>query len=218
MPDKTKEFRRACNIRYLPASQRLMGYGPGGKNLVGSIGYFIPGEPEVWDQAALEGGERELIFDSPRLSGGGHLLDLGTHTGGSAILMAQGLIHNKLKGHVWTVDNFDDEKRGIAEDRMVEAGVESLITIYQMKSRHAAPKFCGRGIQPFNFIFIDACHDYHAVRDDWRDYHKMVAEGGMVAFHDTNDTNIVRVIEQEVDQKKWELILWINRIKVFRKR
>lgn len=37
---------------------------------------------------------------------------------------------------------------------------------------------------PYDLIFIDGAHEYDAVRDDWLNYSSMVAEGGLVAFHD----------------------------------
>ncbi len=37
---------------------------------------------------------------------------------------------------------------------------------------------------PYDFVFIDADHSYEGVRADWENYSPMVADGGMVAFHD----------------------------------
>jgi predicted O-methyltransferase YrrM len=36
----------------------------------------------------------------------------------------------------------------------------------------------------YDFLFIDADHSYQSVRADWENYGPMVAEGGLVAFHD----------------------------------
>jgi hypothetical protein len=216
MPDRSKRETRYKSIRYRPAGQKVSHYGAGRMGEIGSIGYYLSGNPSVWENACLESGERELIFDAPRLSGGGHLLDLGTFKGGSAILMAQGLIHNKLRGHVWTVDNFGPKAKELAEGNMVEAGVNSLITLYHMSTKRAMQKFCARGIQPFTFVFIDASHHYDNVKSDWEYASKMITEDGLIAFHDTNDASTQRVIE-EIDRKKWDCILWINRIQVFKK-
>ncbi len=37
---------------------------------------------------------------------------------------------------------------------------------------------------PFDFLFIDAGHDYADVEADYRDYGPMVRPGGIIAFHD----------------------------------
>ena len=57
---------------------------------VGKLEYDIGGI-EVWRKAMLEFGEEELIFDIPRLVGGGYMINLGDADGGSAILLAEGL-------------------------------------------------------------------------------------------------------------------------------
>lgn len=37
---------------------------------------------------------------------------------------------------------------------------------------------------PFDFLFIDAGHDYFDVRTDYKDYAQMIVSGGVIAFHD----------------------------------
>lgn len=37
---------------------------------------------------------------------------------------------------------------------------------------------------PYDFILIDADHTYESARRDWENYGPMVAEGGVVCFHD----------------------------------
>lgn len=37
---------------------------------------------------------------------------------------------------------------------------------------------------PYDLLFIDGDHSYASVRADWDNYGPMVAEGGVVAFHD----------------------------------
>lgn len=43
--------------------------------------------------------------------------------------------------------------------------------------------------QLFDFVFIDGCHDYHAVKHDYETYSQMVWPGGIVALHDVSVTD-----------------------------
>jgi predicted O-methyltransferase YrrM len=38
--------------------------------------------------------------------------------------------------------------------------------------------------RPYDFVFLDADHHDHAVRQDWRHFSAMAAPGAVVAFHD----------------------------------
>jgi hypothetical protein len=42
-----------------------------------------------------------------------------------------------------------------------------------------------KGVEKFDFIFIDGWHSINQVLDDWK-YTEFLADGGIVGFHDTN--------------------------------
>jgi len=44
-----------------------------------------------------------------------------------------------------------------------------------------------------DFLFIDGDHSYEGVKQDWNDYRGLVRPGGLVAFHDINDSEWMRV-------------------------
>jgi predicted O-methyltransferase YrrM len=41
-----------------------------------------------------------------------------------------------------------------------------------------------RKLGPYDLVFVDADHAYHAVKTDWENYSTMLAPGGAFAFHD----------------------------------
>jgi cephalosporin hydroxylase len=43
-----------------------------------------------------------------------------------------------------------------------------------------------------DFLFLDGDHSYEGVRADWEDYRGFVRPGGLVAFHDINDSEFHR--------------------------
>jgi len=190
-------------------------YHPGvyGKGPVGQIGYPLEGNPSIYRLASLEGGEEEFIYDAPRLVGGGNLLNLGDLKGGSAILLAQGLRDRNLEGHVTTVDCYLPHKRRASKRNMEKAQVYEYITIMR-NSTQAAAEILQKAEARFNFVFIDAGHEYEDVKNDWENFTPMLNSGGMVAFHDTNSEPIARVIK-EIDLDIWTQNFWVNRIKAF---
>ncbi len=163
----------------------------------------------------LEFGEPELIYDMPRIVMGGNLLNLGCCRGGSAILLARGLHDSKYSGRVWTVDIYPRRDLRIASKNIHDSGVEHLIT----QCRGTTESWTARlaKVAPFNFIFIDADHSYDGVKSDWKNYSPMLSGDGLIAFHDTNAEPVDKVIREEVEGRGWKQIIWVNRIKVYRR-
>lgn len=182
---------------------------------VGQLGYYLPGDPEIWGHAGLEFGEEEFIYDAPRLVGGGALLNLGDLSGGSAILLAQGLRDRKLDGGVFTVDNYSAEMAKISRQNMEKAGVGDWITLVNLSTYDAHHYFLKANPNLlFDFIFIDAGHSYEDVKADWERFSPMLKEKGIISFHDTNQIDTNKVVE-EISEDEWTMVFWVNRIKAF---
>lgn len=66
-------------------------------------------------------------------------------------------------------------------------------------------KFKELGVEKFDFIFIDGWHSINQVLKDW-EYTNLLADGGIVGFHDTSchpgSYNFIR----SLDKNKWEVI------------
>lgn len=60
------------------------------------------------------------------------------------------------------------------------------VTVHAIVGNSHHPKTVEQAAEhaPFDFIFIDADHEYEAVRADWLAYRPLAAPGGIVAFHD----------------------------------
>jgi len=186
---------------------------------VGQIGWRLSGAGKgdpipLWERAALAAGEKEIIRDIPRITGGGDLINIGDLNGGSAILLAQGLKHHGLSGHVYTIDCYGEETKSQACANRIESETDSLITLLNTTSDEAVKQL---DHHLFNFVFIDGDHTYEGVLADWINYSPLITKHGAVAFHDTNQDYTDRVIKEVVTQD-WKLEYWVNRIKVFRRR
>lgn len=165
--------------------------------------------------AMLEFGEQEFIKDAPRLVNGGRMANLGCAQGGSAILLGIGLKHSGLDGTIHTVDIYEKNSYDRNRDRFEEWQVGDYIYQYKMTTIEAAKLFEDKGYR-FNFVFIDAAHDYESVKKDFINYLALMNPGGLIAFHDTNQNDINEVITQFVDTNpglKWRY--WVNRVKCY---
>jgi hypothetical protein len=61
------------------------------------------------------------------------------------------------------------------------------------------------GVEKFDFIFIDGWHSINQVLDDW-EYTNLLAEGGIVGFHDTSCHPGPYYFINSLDKTKWEVI------------
>jgi predicted O-methyltransferase YrrM len=163
--------------------------------------------------AALEYGEKELLYDIPRMVGiNGVYCNLGELYGGSSILMALGILDQKLQAEVWTVD-IDEKCLARAKKNYYRFGVENVIAQFHGSSGDCAKDFKDNR---FNFVFIDADHSFKYTKNDIINYLPLVVPGGYIGLHDTNQDDVDRAIK-EIGLDKLELVEWVNRIKVFKK-
>lgn len=164
--------------------------------------------------AALEYGEKEIMYEVPRLVGKpGIYCNLGELYGGSSILMALSIKNMGLDAKVYTVD-MDKDCLAQAKNNYIRHGVEDLIVQHEGTTDAWSGMFKNRNEQ-FQFVFIDADHSFKNTYNDILNYRPLVVSGGLLGFHDTNQDGVNEAIEKaKVD---WELVEWVNRIKLFRK-
>lgn len=165
--------------------------------------------------AALEYGEKEIMYTVPTLIGKpGIYCNLGELYGGSSILMALAIKNSGLDAKVYTVDCdrgcLDQAKRNYERH-----GVQDIITQFEGTTDAWSGMFKNKG-EKFQFVFIDADHSFKNTYNDILNYSQLLVSGGLLGFHDTNQDGVDEAIRQaNIDD--WELVEWVNRIKLFRK-
>lgn len=171
--------------------------------------------------AMLEFGEAELMYDIPRIIGGGHIANLGHAHGGSAILMAMCLREHALEGHIHSVDTFkgngNDPTHSSAMKIIDQFNVTDQIVLHRGSTDDWAENLGG---EEFDFLFIDADHSYRGVLRDLHNWAPLVKPNGLVGFHDTNQDFSNKVLEEEIlDSPYWAECeeLHVNRIRIFEK-
>lgn len=165
----------------------------------------------------LDEDEPHVVYDIPRMAGGGVYVNLGHARGGSAILMAKSLREHGLPGHVFSVDMLKESySREVLEQYLTRQGVRDRVTIVRGTTKSALPEVEKHA--PFSGLFIDADHSYEGVQWDFVNYGRHVKRHGIIAFHDTNQEFTHRVLRELVfDDPRWERVAWIQRIMVFRR-
>jgi len=172
--------------------------------------------------AMMEYGECELIYDLPRLVGGGNIANLGHASGGSASLFSWGLQDRWLSGHVFSVDTFKGDGSGYTEalHDLKVMGLQGGITLLKGTTDHWGESHKAARTQ-FSIVFIDADHSYEGVKNDFELWSPRVRPNGLVAFHDTNQEFSNKVLREKlIDNPCWEekTDLHINRIRVFERK
>ena len=165
--------------------------------------------------AALEYGEKEILYAVPKLiNNPGIYCNLGELFGGSSILMALSIKDSGLDAKVYTVDC---DKDGLARARRnyERHGVTDLITQFEGTTDAWSGMFKNRD-ERFEFVFIDADHSFNNTYNDIMNYRELLLPQGILGFHDTNQDGVNNAIIK-AGIHNWELIEWVNRIKLFRK-
>ncbi len=149
---------------------------------------------------SLEEGQR-LAYMASRVPRHLAIIEIGSHKGKSTCFLAAGSRAGN-GARVYAVDLWDLAdfiKPSVLEDFRAQvngAGLEHLITPVRGDSLEVAARWKHRA----GLLFIDGCHEYEAVRADYRAWGHLVEPGGYVAFHDYHEQfpGVVRVVDEIV--------------------
>lgn len=173
-----------------------------------------------------------LLFISTFCGVRGDIIEVGSWLGLSTINLAKGCLATQ-NGKVYAVDTFvgNPKKTHLYRAPLREgetihgrflkniraARLEGYVVPCKMTSREARKKLANVKAR---IIFIDACHEYEAVKNDillWKD---LLLEGGFLVLHDfvRGAEGCARAIHEEViSSKKFKCILLSDSLLVARK-
>ena len=106
------------------------------------------------------------------------VLEVGTHSGLGAVVLAKAASFLSEPAHVTTIDI--DQSKGRSNLHLID-GVEDRITFVEADSNEFLPQLATRG-ERFDFVFIDGAHDYEQALRDWKN---CLPLSDTFAFHDT---------------------------------
>jgi predicted O-methyltransferase YrrM len=120
------------------------------------------------------------------------VIEIGGHRGGTAAMFC-----SFIEGTVLSIDKPDGEWGGIGYDQAAKRN--------ELLHEKYCPKFIGLladshsprtsddvhrvfSYESVDLLFIDGDHSYIGVQQDYGQYERFVRSGGVIAFHDINDT------------------------------
>lgn len=102
-------------------------------------------------------------------------------------------------------------------DNLKEFAVEDRVRVIKNKSEDSTEAVP----EKLHFLWIDGSHEYNAVKADFDNYSKKIADGGYLLFHDacwTSWRDPLKVIEDEVlDDPRYCLYACVGNMMIFRK-
>jgi len=162
--------------------------------------------------------EGHYFYRTAKKLGSGNYASLGAFKGLSTACMAYGLREGGHTGKVYGVDLFNHynplesgAQLKLFNEGMKAAGLEDYAVACEGYTHVWAHKL--RKLR-FKFILIDADHHYETCKMDFDKWSTLLAEGGLIAFHDVDMVTVNKVIE-EMDQGVWKQVDHIHRLKIF---
>ena len=96
-------------------------------------------------------------------------------------------------GVLLAVDPFPVGRLGLSLQRLIARRevarvANGRVRWIRLTGAGAAARYAASGEPPVDLVFIDGDHVYDAIRADWEGWSPLVAEGGVVALHDSRPT------------------------------
>lgn len=174
-------------LGFRPYVQDLQGWG--GTN---------PRLPALWEEAG----------------GGGVAAEIGVWKGQSAIHLARRM-REKGKGHLVAIDTFTGSVEHWTADKrqfelvhgrpdlyqrfltnVVTEGLQDWITPFPVPSDVAAQVFAKQTTLRFDYVYLDASHDYESVQRDLANWLPLVRSGGILAGDDYPYPGVMRAVNE----------------------
>ena len=128
-------------------------------------------------------GMRNLLFTHALNLRPQTVLEIGTHIGAATVVMAQALKLNGF-GKLCTTEPIS-VSRTIAAKHIATAGLTAWVEQIAGLSTDASVRRRLQAVAPFELIFVDANHDYAAVKSEVAFYWSLLADNGLMLIHDT---------------------------------
>jgi predicted O-methyltransferase YrrM len=147
------------------------------------------------------------------------VLEVGSYLGASTCYIAAGLRGEDFSitcVDTWQNETMPDGVRDTFEEfsRNVE-GVKARLRLIRKPSGEVSPQELG---EPFDMVFLDGDHSYRQTHQDFHMVSGLVAEGGVLAFHDSLFfQGVSRVIGEALATGAWQIggiannLFWIKR-------
>ncbi len=144
--------------------------------------WSIANEVDGW---LLERQGRALFEAAGRVASGSVAVEIGSHRGKSAVLIAMGLPESN---RLTAVDPFDDPRWGggpesltLFQENLAQAGVSAKVDLFKGLSEEASAQWAG---QPVGFLWVDGAHDLESTLKDFDGWLPHLTRGAELYVHD----------------------------------
>jgi predicted O-methyltransferase YrrM len=146
----------------------------------------------------------EILYSIARGVKAKLIVEIGTHTGMSAMVLAQAIRDSRLEGTVWTVDNHSQGNHHEEAVRNVRRfKMEKHIRLLEGESTAVLRDFFGL-IKKVDLVFIDGDHSYEACKAD---FEACKEHAGIFVFHDSfQEAGVRRGVESLWEDRSFEVI------------
>ena len=121
-------------------------------------------------------------------------LEIGLAYGASATLFCELHRQQGRGGKHHAIDPFQkDNWHGAALAHLQDSALDSCFTFHADYSSQVLPRLCSQA-QTFDLIYIDGSHLFEDVFLDFFYAHQLLNIGGVLAFDDSSDANVLKVI------------------------
>jgi predicted O-methyltransferase YrrM/PAS domain-containing protein len=157
-------------------------------------------EPEYFGSMGAAGSSEpetgEALYTLIRLLRPKNVIEIGAYTGASSISMAQALVDNADEGILHSIE-VNSTHLALAQKHLLEACLEKHVMFYHGQSNdpeiiHALPKS--------EVIFVDGDHTYEGAKQDFEIYSRLLAEDGVMVYHDTIKIMALQQLMNEIAQ------------------
>lgn len=148
-----------------------------------------------------------------QLPDGAHIAEVGVYLGHSVAFMATMAKEAGKAITIYAVDTFEGSKEHRKRDfcgefiaNMSACGVDMYIRPIIGESA-LTPQYIRR---QFDFVFIDAAHDYESVKADIQAWMPKVKEGGILAGHDYCEAwpGVKKVVDELLPNRQLNKSVW----------
>lgn len=140
----------------------------------------------------------------------GHIVELGSYKGRSAICLAQSgrrvtcVDHGRGETAVeGKADHMAGTYLGDLQRNLSEWVPRAKVDVWADDTASAGKRWNGGCV---SMLFVDAAHDYASVRADWDAWAPHLSADAIVAFHDTNWPGVRQLLTEVVSPGGWDLI------------
>lgn len=154
-----------------------------------------------------------------RLHDNCRVLEIGSHLGSSALLIAHAI--KRKRGKLYCVDTWDnstmpDGTKDTFNDFRLNTSIYDDVIMPIRKNSHDLSVSDIRG--GIEMAFIDGDHSERAVRNDFQKTKAVLKSDGLVLFHDlTHFPGVNKVVGEAMSSGEWQLLELVNSLAVLKR-